>query len=368
MLTRVLGSLLGIAASLTCPSASAQGMLARDPEAARLVFDDLPRFWSAWDAAQTASAESDRIAIFQARYLSPGTPGLAAFTRERIGSAKQLVATMAAHPRYYAGLRGQTEAVHAAAPAIRAALRNFAARYPDAVFPDIYFVIGRMSSGGTISPAGLLIGIEMYGLRDDTEREELGNWHLAVLKPMEQLPHIVAHELVHSQQRYPDEATTLLSGSITEGVADFVAELTSGAHINPHVHAWAAPREAELWRAFRPIMHGSDLTGWLYDTAPGGGRPADLGYYVGYRIAKAYYDRAADKREALRSMLVIEDFDAFLAASGYGEAMDAQTPRSRPDAGPAAPGPTRDAPAAGFRVAERQEADPAPHRSMRATR
>ena len=52
-------------------------------------------------------------------------------------------------------------------------------------------------------------------------------------------------------------------------VADFVAELISGAHINAHVHAWAAPREAALWQEFRAVMHGTDLSGWLYDSASG---------------------------------------------------------------------------------------------------
>jgi hypothetical protein len=42
-----------------------------------------------------------------------------------------------------------------------------------------------------------------------------------------------------------------------------------------------------------------------------------MGYWVGYRIARAYYDRAADKRRALNEILTIRDFDAFLAASGY---------------------------------------------------
>ena len=36
----------------------------------------------------------------------------------------------------------------------------------------------------------------------------------------------------------------------------------------------------------------------------------------GYRIAKAYYQRAADKRQALREILRMSDPKAFLAESG----------------------------------------------------
>jgi hypothetical protein len=38
---------------------------------------------------------------------------------------------------------------------------------------------------------------------------------------------------------------------------------------------------------------------------------------MGYRIAKAYYDRSADKTTALHELLTTRDFDALVAASGY---------------------------------------------------
>ena len=43
----------------------------------------------------------------------------------------------------------------------------------------------------------------------------------------------------------------------------------------------------------------------------------DLGYWVGYRIVKAYYQRAADKQQALREILELSDPKAFLAKSGW---------------------------------------------------
>lgn len=72
---------------------------------------------------------------------------------------------------------------------------------------------------------------------------------------------------------------------------------------------------------FRERMDGTDYAGWLYDAAEGrtDGRPADLGYWMGYRIARGYYARATDRTAAIRDMLRIEDFDAFLHASGAAE-------------------------------------------------
>jgi hypothetical protein len=288
-----------------------------DPGSVELVTEDLPRFWAAWDEAARAETRDGRVDAFQRLYLDTATPGLASFTRLRIENASELVTSIDDHPRYYASLRERSRSLQAQTPAIRATFRRMQALYPDAVFPDVYFVIGRMNSGGTLDSTGLLIGVEMFGRGEDVPLDELGEWHRAVIGEFDNLPNIVAHEWVHFQQRYEvDGQPTLLQAAIGEGVADFIAELGAGEHINQHVHAWAELREAELWHEFEQIMHGHDYAGWLYDPAPANGRPADLGYWMGYRIARAYYDRAADKHAAVREMLTIEDFDAFLQASG----------------------------------------------------
>ena len=44
---------------------------------------------------------------------------------------------------------------------------------------------------------------------------------------------------------------------------------------------------------------------------------ANLGYWVGYRIVRAYYQRMPDKRAAVREILEIRDPKAFLARSGW---------------------------------------------------
>jgi hypothetical protein len=43
----------------------------------------------------------------------------------------------------------------------------------------------------------------------------------------------------------------------------------------------------------------------------------DLGYGVGYRIAKSYYQHAANKRQAVRNILEMTDAKAFLAESQW---------------------------------------------------
>ena len=69
------------------------------------------------------------------------------------------------------------------------------------------------------------------------------------------------------------------------------------------------------------ILDSTDLSPWLYNYTPGSQEPYDLGYWVGYRIAKAYYLQARDKREAVRALVQQDDPKAILAASGWTPGM-----------------------------------------------
>lgn len=282
-----------------------------DPLATQLVTEDLDRFWQALDKAGPHVEAS----VLQAEYLKPGTRGLQGFIKGRIQSADNLAAVIRSHQAYYTSLKPSLDKIAGMQDTIRQSLAALKTLYPKAVFPPVYFVVGALNSGGTTSGQALIIGAELYGRTDQTPTHELNDWLQTVIKPVEEVPHIVAHELIHVQQTY--DGGSLLAACIKEGAADFLAELISGRHINQHVHEFANPREAELWAEFQQRMHGKDYTGWLYSNSPG--RPNDLGYWMGYKITKAYYDKQPNKQAAVQDILNIKNFDRFLEASGYGK-------------------------------------------------
>ena len=301
---------------LSLVSASAQGPSNRDPNAAKLVTSDIDLFWEAYDKA----TPTNDLYVYRDEYLRKGSDGLKAFAELRIGSSCNLVDAIAASPKYYAGLRGSSLKVASYEPQIRAGYRKLREIIPDAVFPDVYFVIGRKSSAGTLTEKMLLIGVDMFGKSDPASIEELTPWLKAVVASMDRLPYVVAHELIHYQQKYPrSQNSTLLTRSVGEGSADFVAELISGSHINPHLHVYGDPIEKELWTEFQKEMDGKDVANWMYQGDRAVNRPADLGYYMGYKIADAYYKNTKDKKQAVRDILEIKDMTEFLAKSKYAE-------------------------------------------------
>ena len=63
-------------------------------------------------------------------------------------------------------------------------------------------------------------------------------------------------------------------------------------------------------------MYKPDFSNWVYNATTAKDRPADLGYYVGYLITRAYYKNAKDKSKAVYDILNIQDARAFYEASG----------------------------------------------------
>ena len=303
--------LTGVLSLLNVAPAHAQHA---DPDSARIEIGDVTRFLRVLDTLAAARTYDDSALVLFRDYYLPGSPGLRGFIRSRIGSPFELLDQMTSHHAYYAHLPRSLAGLAATQTEIRAMFRRFKQLWPDARFADTYFLVGRMNSGGTTSRTLVLIGSEMYGRDADAPETEFSPWERTVLRDLSMVPTIVLHETMHVNQQGVAHPT-LLQQALVEGGADFVAELVTGRNINEHVHAWADPREAALWEEFRAAMDGYDYTSWFGSSRPD--RPADVGYWMGYRIARAYYLRASDKTRAIGDILHVTDADAFLAASGY---------------------------------------------------
>lgn len=282
-----------------------------DPRKTELITTDIDNFWEAFELAKPDYAPQP----FDDIYLKKGSKGLKAFTKNRIRSAEYLSTVVRKNAGYYNSIKYSTLKVSQMEDEIIQSLVKLKEIYPKATFPPVYFVIGALNSGGTATGRNLIIGVDMYGLTEDTPKEELSNWLKSVLKPIEEIPHIVAHEVIHFQQKY--DGGSLLKRSIKEGAADFIGELISGSHINKHVHEFANPRERELWKEFQGKMLTKDTKGWLYSSQEG--RPNDLGYWIGYKITKSYYDNSLDKKKAIDDIMHINNFEKFLKESKYAD-------------------------------------------------
>ena len=194
--------------------------------------------------------------------------------------------------------------------------REFEALYPEAVFPDVYFVIGRFSSNGTISKTGLLIGTEMLSRTPQTDTEGWNEGILRISMEKNHIPVTVAHELTHFNQGGMKKGNTLLWKSIREGSAEFIAEQLTG-ETDADFRDFEG-KELRIWNDFREDMHKSIWRPWQQ---AGENRPRNAGYWAGYMISKAYYEQVGNKEKAIYDILNIQDYEEFYRKSQVDQFM-----------------------------------------------
>jgi len=301
---------IGLAVMVGCALAgvaiwAASARSAPGPAAGPVIeVDDVTRFYQVYDAAG-GHPTADQL---QHDYLDPGSDGLHHLAEVRNITGAAIAKTLAEHPEMYADARRCMAVLPRVRRRVAVALHTLGRLYPQARFPPVTIAVSRGKPVGVGSPD--------YGLQIGLEALCATNW----LNPdvEDRFVHVIAHEYAHVQQARSlaaDEHPTVLEASLIEGVAEFTAELTSGEVAYSELAASTRGREKAIETAFVADEGKTDLSAWLYNSTLE--KPGDLGYWAGYRIVKAYYQRAPDKRRAFREILQMTDPKAFLAKSGW---------------------------------------------------
>src|ERR1700722_19944848 len=286
---------------------SAMAKIAATPTGPEIQIEDVSRFFKLYDAT-AGHPTADQL---QHDYLDPGSEGLHHVAKTHNVTGARIADNMAKHPEIYSGARQCMAALPRVRQRVGLALKKLGRLYPQASFPPVTIDVGRgkpVAIGSAVT--GIQLGIEM---------ECAVKWDN--LDVEERLVRTLVHEYMHVQQ-FPalndDEHPTLLERSLMEGGAEFGTELILGqpAEVtSPPLRAATLGHEEEIETAFVADEDKKDLSKWLDNSTLE--KPGDLGYWVGYRIVKSYYQHAADKRQALRDIIEITVPKAFLAKSGW---------------------------------------------------
>jgi uncharacterized protein YjaZ len=279
---------------LICANSWSQQKFPSDPDSALFVTADIANFWIAFDDFKKDSTVNN----FGKKYIDVGSKGVKGFIPNRIQSAEHLYSTVKRKRGSYENVRQSTLRVIEKEKRCRSSFYSLKYWYSQATFPPVYFVIGAYNSGGTVNEDGIFIGAEMQ-------------------PDINSIPGIVAHELIHFQQKNWKDEPTLLEQSIVEGSADFLGELISGENINYSMYAYGEKNKERLCKEFVKRMNGTNYIDWLYGVSGTDDRPSDLGYWMGYKITAQYFKNAVDKKRAIREILDIKDCKEFLRMSGF---------------------------------------------------
>ncbi len=274
-----------------------------------IQIDDVARFYRVYDAAG-GHPSADQL---QHDYLDPGSEGLHHFAKARNVTGVTIADALAKRPELYTGARRCMDVLPRVRERLGAAFLKLVQLYPEAKTPPVTIVVGRgrpVAIGGP-NGEGTQVGLEALCAV---------TWLNPNLE--DRFVHVIAHEFAHVQQSptlMSNDHPTVLELSVIEGSAEFVAELTSGDVGYSQFKTSTVGHEKEIETAFVADEDKTDLSNWFNNSTIE--KPGDLGYWVGYRIAKSYYQHATDKRVALREILQMTDPEALLAKSGWNPGM-----------------------------------------------
>lgn len=267
---------------------------------------DVARFYEVYDAAH-GKPSADQL---QHEYLAKGSDGLHRLAELRHVTGQSIADNLARRPQMYVDAKRCMAPLPRVRQRLRGVFDKLVRLYPGAKAAPVTIAVGRGKPVGVTDASGVIIGLEALCAVNyfDANVED-------------RFVHIIAHEYAHVQQAtkapafYDNPEPTVLEESLIEGAAEFIGELTSGSIGNVDLIARTRGHEKAIETAFAADENKKDLSDWLYNGTFS--KPGDMGYWVGYRIVKAYYQHARNKPEAVRDIIEMKDAKAFLAKSGW---------------------------------------------------
>jgi hypothetical protein len=279
-----------------------------DPEKALFVYDDVHTFlevFSRLDGAENPAA------VIQSEYLDKGTSGLKMFIQKYDLTADRIIIAINKNQKKIATLAGLPPWLREQEKGLRQAYVKLKEIIPHVVFSPVYYLVGSFRGIGSGSTEGVLISIEKF------------------VPAEKDLAPLVIHEMIHIQQvaaigyeKYtaifdPEKEKTLLALCIREGAAEYLAHLVTGGITQDEAYTYTVENEKRLWQRFQKEMLGSETGDWMWARPKNPDQPMHIGYTLGFRIVQAYYENAKDKAQAVKEILSVTDYPAFLERSGY---------------------------------------------------
>jgi hypothetical protein len=297
-----------------------------------LVTEPLDSFWPYFTAALADTAQAKE---YLTTYIRKGSLATKDYYHKRFESVdnmyRQMIQKTPAHYAYT-----QHFLTHDIVENMRSTMIKMMHRlseiYPSAVFPKVYLVPGILTGNGMETEMGLFVAAEMFVKTDSMADRNMSDWQKEEIQKPENMIFVTIHELMHFQQSYGDKKNkaNLLGKVITEGACDFFVELLSNdfnlldSARRQRISYLDEPANLKfILSEFKREMYTKDLSKWMYNGGDIKDRPADLGYALGYKISKSFYERSADKKAAIQTLLRTDDFEKIMAGSEYADRLKA---------------------------------------------
>jgi uncharacterized protein YjaZ len=281
-----------------------------DLTATKIYTSDLTNFWTAYDSVISKSDNELKIKFITDLYINKASKGLNEFINARNLTAEDWVNSINKYPKFWVSIRPKTLSVLKHQNEIEKALKAFKKQYPSFKQPDIYFTIGCLKTGGTTSKDQILIGTEIATGDSTVDSSELIPFFQKYFMHNNNIIQLITHEMNHTQQQLElSQNPTLLSKCIMEGSCDFIAEIILNKPYNAVYIEYGEKNKLELLKKVTIDADKLEYSDWMYNYNTTTNVPADLGYFIGYTIAKEYYNNSQNKRKAIKDIIELNWLD-----------------------------------------------------------
>lgn len=275
----------------------------------RIFTSDIDNFWVAYDSIQKTNEYSGKLDLIKRLYTDKATKGLKAFMNARDYNDSVYVKVIEKYPKFWNSVRPNTLTIKTKTKELEAGVARLKQLYPELKDAEMYFTIGGLNAGGTVSGNMVLVGAELATGIGSTDVSEFKDEWLKGMFANQSLDNIVSlniHEYIHTQQT--GYQNRVLNQAIKEGSCDLIAELVMNEFPQRKYISYGIAHEAEIKARFKKEMFTGNLANWFYNGRQKG-EGADLGYYVGYVISKMYYRNTKDKKQAIKDIIELNYSD-----------------------------------------------------------
>ncbi len=291
-----------------------------------IVTSDIYNFWEAYGKIQTTEDSALQMKYLKELFLDKGTVGLSGIMRARNYQPKEYLNAIRNYPNYWESIRENTLSANSYANEIQASIDKFKELYPLRKPAKVYFEMGVFRTGGTSIDSLVIIGAEMAMADSSANVSELPeslDYVKNYLKTKSgfDLAFTNVHEFVHSQQSVIG-GYDLLSQSVFEGLAEFIAEIAMQRPSEQTALKYGKANEEKVKARFAEEMFSPSFHNWIWNNTENVFGTRDLGYFMGYAIVSKYYEEAKDKKRAIKEMIELdysnqEAVESFVEKTGY---------------------------------------------------
>ncbi len=276
-----------------------------------IINSDIANFWEAYDKIIATKDSVQQYDYLKKIFIEKATPGLVALMEAREYTMQSYIDAINNYPLFWNSVRANTLRSNEFKKEIAAELVKLKELYPPLKPAKIYFTIGALRTNGTTLNDLVLIGSELALTDKNTVATEFPPGFATNRRiyfdsnPINNVVSLNVHEYVHTQQK--PMVYNLLSECIYEGVAEFVTVISTGKpSVVPAVN-YGKTNELKVKAKFEEEMFNMHKQPyWLWSDTENEFLVRDLGYYIGYALCEIYYNKAEDKKKAIKFLIELD--------------------------------------------------------------